>query len=149
MPGEATVAIRDKQWAVSVATTPEELSQGLKGVPSIPANTGMLFDTGADQIITVSTEGMLFPVDVIFIGDNLKVTEVAFGLPPEDWGTASLPARYILEVNAGEAAGIEGGDDVAIAYAAISYELIGLIGSLFVIAMVGMLASGMAKGIET
>lgn len=148
MPGQATVAIRDKEWTVSVATTPSELSQGLIGVPSIPANTGMLFDLGQEQIITVSAEGMLFPVDVIFIGDNLKVTEVAFGLQPEDWGTTSLPARYFLEVNAGEAAGIEDGDDVIITYApAVSYELIGF---LFAIAMLGFMAvsvAGMAKGI--
>ena len=148
MPGRATVTIRDKQWTVDVATTPSELSQGLKGEPSIPANTGMLFDLGAEQIITVNAEGMLFPVDCIFIGDNLTVTEVALGLQPEDWGTTSLPARYFVEVNAGEAAGIEDGDDVSIAYApAISYELIGFLFAIMLVGFMVVSVGGMAKGI--
>ncbi|GAI75676.1 unnamed protein product, partial [marine sediment metagenome] len=67
MLGTAVVVIRGKEWSVDVATTPEELLAGLAGVASIPANTGMLFDLGAEQIITVTAEEMLFPVDVIFI----------------------------------------------------------------------------------
>jgi len=110
MPGQATVAIRDKEWLVSLATTSQELLQGLAGVESIPANTGMLFDLGEEQIITVTSEEMLFPVDVIFIDSELVVTEVAFNFTPENEGTTSLPARYFLEVNAGEARGIEDGD---------------------------------------
>lgn len=114
MPGTAVVVIKDKQWSVNVATTPSELTTGLSGVASIPAGTGMLFDLGAEQIITVTAEEMLFPTDVIFIDSNLLVTEVAFGLMPGDFGVTSLPARYFLEVNAGEAEGILGGDAVSI-----------------------------------
>lgn len=114
MPGQAVVVIRDKEWVVSMATTPQELLVGLSGVESIPAGTGMLFDLGAEQIITVTAENMLFPVSVIFIDSNLKVTEVALLLMPGDFGTTSLPARYFLEVNVGEAVGIEDGDAVSI-----------------------------------
>lgn len=114
MPGTAIVVIGDNEWLVDVATTPQELLQGLAGVASIPAGTGMLFDLGAEQIITVTSEEMLFPVDVIFISSDLKVTEVAFNLMPGYFGTTSLPAQYFLEVNAGEAAEIFSGDDVSI-----------------------------------
>lgn len=114
MPGTAIVVIGEKEWAVDVASTPEELLQGLAGVESIPANTGMLFDLGEEQIITVTAEGMLFPVSIIFIDSDLKVTEVALLLEPESWGTTSLEAQYFLEVNVGEAVGIESGDDVSI-----------------------------------
>ena len=48
MSGIGTVVIKDKEWSVNVATTPSELLQGLSGVVSIPANTGMLFDLGAE-----------------------------------------------------------------------------------------------------
>ena len=114
MLGVGTVAIGDKQWAVSVATDPEDLAQGLAGIASMPANVGMLFDLATEQIITVTAVDMLFPIDVIFVGSNLEVTEVAYGLAPGDWGTSSLPARYFLEVNAGEGVSIEDGDTAVI-----------------------------------
>lgn len=146
MPGQATVTIRDKQWAVSVATTADELAQGLKGVESIPAGTGMLFDVGTDQIITVNTEGMLFPIDGIFISSDLKVTEMTFNMIPEEFGTASLPARYYLEVNAGEVVGIEDGDDVTITYAPVT-DLTSLIAVAFAVLLLGTMGVTMAKEI--
>ena len=114
MPGTAVVVIGEKEWSVDIASTPQELLQGLAGVEAIPANTGMLFDLGTEQIITVTAEEMLFPVDVIFISSDLKVTEIAFGLVPGDWGTATLPAQYFLEVNTGEAVGVVIGSEVSI-----------------------------------
>ncbi len=113
MSGKAIVTIRDKQWQVNVASTPTDLQTGLSGVPSMPPGTGMLFDTGIEWYITVTTEDMLFPIDIIFISENLNVTEVAFNVGPGSWGV-SRPARYFLEVNAGEADDIVPGDTVNI-----------------------------------
>lgn len=104
------VVIDGRQWTVDVATTIQELTAGLSGVASIPPNTGMLFDVGVEQVITVNAQLMLFPIDVIFISKDRVVTEVAYNLVPGDSGTAGLPARYFLEVNAGEAVGVEDGD---------------------------------------
>jgi len=126
MPGQAIVTIKDRQWACSVASTPAELVTGLSGVPSIPPGTGMLFVLGYEQIVTVTAEDMLFPLSVVFFGgiptpgeeDMLYVTEVAPLLAPGDWGTTSLPCRYFLEVNFGEADGSEAGDQVDIAFSA-------------------------------
>ena len=67
MPGEAIITIRDRQWACSVASTPAELVTGLSGVPSIPPGTGMLFVLPQEQIVTVTAEGMIFPLSVVFI----------------------------------------------------------------------------------
>lgn len=114
MPGQAIVNIRDKEWQCSVASTLNELSTGLSGMPSIPPGTGMLFVLPQEQIVTVTAEDMLFPLSVIFIGDNLQVTEVSCILAPGDSGTTGLPCRYFLEVNAGEADGIVPGDPVNI-----------------------------------
>lgn len=114
MPGEALVTIGSKQWTVSVASTPAELVAGLSGIASMEANTGMLFDLGYEQIVTVSAEDMLFPLSIIFIGGNLLVTEVALLLAPGGSGTSSLPCKYFLEVNEGEAEGIVAGDAVTI-----------------------------------
>jgi len=114
MPGTATLTINSTQWQVSVATTPSELTQGLGGLPSIPANTGMLFDLGYETIITVTTEPMLFPLDIAFISSSLVVVDIARNVQPDCLITSDVPARYFLEVNAGELSGVAIGDAVVI-----------------------------------
>jgi len=111
---QATVNIHDKQWQVSVATTLEELTQGLGGLPSIPANTGMLFDLGYETTITVTTEPMLFPIDIAFISSSLVIVDIARDIQPGCLITSDVAARYFLEVNAGELSGIAIGDAVVI-----------------------------------
>jgi len=114
MSGIATVAIGEKQWSVEVATTSAELAQGLSNRAPIPEFTGMLFDLRTERIVTVNAYEMLFPFSVVFIGEDLKVTEVAYLLAPGDDSTTSLPCRYFLETNVGEVDDIQAGDLVAI-----------------------------------
>jgi len=114
MAGQATVTIRDKQWDVSVATAPWELAEGLGGLASIPAGSGMLFDLGYPQTIQVTTVPMLFPLDIAFLSDTLVVTEVYRNIQPGYLVTSTLPARYFLEVNAGELEGIDSGDRASV-----------------------------------
>lgn len=114
MPGQAIVTIGARYWTVALATTPEELTQGLGGVASIPPGTGMLFDLGSDQIITVITVPMLFPLDIVFIHSAQGVVGVARGVPPSFLVTSDGPARFFLEVNAGEAEGVQAGASVLI-----------------------------------
>jgi uncharacterized membrane protein (UPF0127 family) len=118
MAGQAIVTIKDKQWTCWVDSTPAELASGLSGVPSIPVGTGMLFILPQEQVVAVTAEGMLFPLSVIFIGEDLRVTEVALLLAPGDHDTTSLPCRYFLEVNVGEADDINPGDVVSISFSA-------------------------------
>jgi len=61
MAGQATVTIGDRVWSADLATAPWELTQGLGGISGIMTDTGMLFDLGFEQTITVTTEPMLFP----------------------------------------------------------------------------------------
>jgi uncharacterized membrane protein (UPF0127 family) len=110
MPGQAVVTIRDKQWQCTIASTSQELVSGLGGVEGIPPGTGMLFDTGWGQIIQVTTVPMLFPIDIVFFSESLVVTEVYPKVEPGFIVTPTVPARYFLEVNAGELEGIESGD---------------------------------------
>jgi uncharacterized membrane protein (UPF0127 family) len=114
MPGQATLTIRDKQWSVSLATTWSELTQGLGGLPVIPAGSGMLFDMGTPQTIQVTTVPMLFPLDIAFLSENLVVTEVYRDILPNYLVTSTLPARFFIEVNAGELTGIDTGDRAAV-----------------------------------
>jgi len=114
MAGQAAVTVRNKQWNVSVATSPWELTKGLGGLASIPSGTGMLFDLGYPQTIQVTTVPMLFPLDIAFLSDTLVITEVYRNVQPGYLVTSTLPARYFLEVNAGELEGIDTGDKATV-----------------------------------
>jgi uncharacterized membrane protein (UPF0127 family) len=114
MAGQALVAIKDKQWAVDIAITHWELSQGLGGLPELPLETGMLFDLGFEQTIQVTTVPMLFSLDIAFLSDELMVTEVYHNIEPGYLVTTTQPAHYFIEVNAGELEGIAPGDTVSV-----------------------------------
>ena len=109
MAGQLTLAISNKEWLVSLAQTPWELTQGLGGIPEMPQGTGMLFDLGFEKTITVTTEPMLFPLDIAFLSESLAITEIYRDVQPGYQVSSTLPARYFLEVNAGELEGIDSG----------------------------------------
>lgn len=113
------VTINGNQWQVSLATTYTELMTGLSGVVNIPAGSGMLFDLGTDQsYIAIDMSRVLFSLDIIFINNTQGVVGVLRNVNPGEeayFQAITTPgARYFVEVNAGEAEGIEVGDSVSI-----------------------------------
>ena len=114
MPGQAIVRVNENEWAVSLAATYAELVWGLSGLTSIPSGTGMLFVLATDQPVSVTTQPLLFNIDIIFISGGLEVVDVARNVAPGNIVTESTPVRYFLEVNTGEADDIESGDMVGI-----------------------------------
>ena len=109
MAGQVKVTIADKDWLADLANTPWELVQGLGGITGIAPGTGMLFDMGFEQVITVTTEPMLFPLDIAFFSEAMVITEIYRNIQPGYLVTSTSPARYFLEVNAGELDGIDSG----------------------------------------
>lgn len=114
MAGQALVTIKDKQWVVDIANTSWELMQGLGGISELPAGTGMLFDLRYEKTIEVTTAPMLLPLDIAFLSDGLMITEIYRDVQPCYLVTSQLPARYFIEVNAGEFADMEVGEAVSI-----------------------------------
>ena len=157
MPGQATVTIGDKQWSVSVANTYAELTSGLSGVESIPPQTGMLFDLGYDQSqIDINMSQMLFPLDIIFINSTQGVRGVMSDVQPGEIdvrfeATTTPGARCFLEVNAGEAQGIEVGDDVAIqGYAQpTQLDISSLMNFMLIMVVVVMMFKMVGKALES
>lgn len=109
MAGQVTVTVGSKQWLAACAVSPWELTLGLGGLAELAAGTGMFFDLGASQIIQVTTEPMLFPLDIAFLSEDMVVTEVYRNIAPGYLVNSEQPARYFLEVNAGEMEGVESG----------------------------------------
>lgn len=113
-----TVTIGTKQWVVSVASTPAEVSQGLSGLASMGAGTGMLFDLGVNRRqIQINMAWMMFTLDIVFINSSSGVVGVLHDVQPGDTDVGfegAAGARFFLEVNAGEAEGVSDGDNVVV-----------------------------------
>jgi uncharacterized membrane protein (UPF0127 family) len=114
MSDVAMITIGTKQWATNVAVTPTELAQGLGGLASLAAGTGMLFDLGGNRSVAVTTAPMLFNLDIVFISSDLQVVALAQDIAPGYIVNESMLVRYFLEVNAGETQGIAASDAVEI-----------------------------------
>lgn len=102
-----------------VASTPEERSEGLMSVTSLPANVGMLFVFREPVRVGFFMKDTLIPLDIAFIGRGI-VLEVRSMIPCK---VAKCPVTYpsvtyeqALEVAAGTfaKAGIVPGTAVAI-----------------------------------
>ena len=97
-----------------LAMRPAERRQGLMGRAALPAGQGMIFDFGRDQPIVMWMKDTPLPLDMIFINDNGDVVDLITHTTPmsEALLPARRPARYVIELNAGEAAtqAIDAGD---------------------------------------
>ena len=110
-------------YAVDVAAQPEERRQGLSGRPYMAPDAGMLFVFEDAQVRNFWMKEMHFPLDIIWIDGECRLIDWAADVPtpPPGGGDAAIPrvqspspARYVLELNAGEAAraGLAPGDTV-------------------------------------
>lgn len=105
MPELMELTLNGKTWLVNFVDKPQDLVRGLSGKTALTPDTGMLFDMGQEQYIVITTEEMLFPIDIVLFNGTypiLKMTENFSNVQPGLVITSGLPARYFLEVNAGE-----------------------------------------------
>ncbi len=122
-PDAALVRVGGATYAVDVAEQPEDRRQGLSGRESLAQDAGMLFVFEQAQPRTFWMKDMRFPLDIIWIDGQCRLLEVAANVPTPPPGAANdaiprvhspSPARYVLELNAGEAsrAGLSAGHRV-------------------------------------
>jgi uncharacterized membrane protein (UPF0127 family) len=116
------VTIGATTWPVELAITPAERSQGLSGRETLPEGTGMLFIFEGDQHLTFWMPDMNFPLDMVWIDSACDVVDATRDAPVPEPGQSpadlprfspSEPARFVLEINAGEfeGAGLAAGDE--------------------------------------
>lgn len=90
---------------VEVVDTPAERQLGLMNRSKLAEDAGMLFVFEEMGIHSFWMKKTLIPLDAIWIGDNLHVMEIQTMVPctqePCPVYTPTLPAKYVLEVNAG------------------------------------------------
>ena len=117
------VQVGDLEFLVELAADPEKRIKGLSGRPFLEAGTGMLFVFEKAERFRFWMKEMQFSLDIVWIGPSCKVVDVSENVPFPDPSTPleDLPryspesrAKYVLELNGGEAAdlGLGIGDQV-------------------------------------
>lgn len=104
-PKLKTVKVGQMEILAEIADTEEKRLKGLSGRSSLPKNQGMFFISEKSDYYPFWTEGMLIPLDFIWIENN-RVVEITKNVKPEDFKPPKVlvpkeKVNALLEVNAG------------------------------------------------
>jgi uncharacterized membrane protein (UPF0127 family) len=105
---------------VEVVSTAADIDKGLSGRKSLEASQGMLFLFDHSALFKFWMRGMRFSIDILWINEEYMIVDISENLPQVPFlkrpvfYSPSVPARYVLEVNASfsRAHGIRPGDRV-------------------------------------
>ena len=117
------VQVDELVFPVELAADPESRIRGLSGRASMDSRTGMLFVFDNAERFRFWMKEMQFSLDIVWIGSNCKVVDISVNVPFPDPSTPledllryspESRAKYVLEINGGEAAdlGLGVGDQV-------------------------------------
>ena len=92
-------------WAVELASDSASRSKGLMYRQEMAPKTGMLFRFDDSRVVSMWMKNTYIPLDMIFANQAGVVTHIHRGAVPHSEAIISsrVPARFVLEVNAGEA----------------------------------------------
>ncbi|MBI1936316.1 DUF192 domain-containing protein [Candidatus Woesearchaeota archaeon] len=105
---------------VEIADDENERNNGLMFRKELDKDSGMLFTFNDEDYRTFWMKDTLIPLDIIFINKDWKIIDIKNAVPckedPCRLYHSSLPAKYVLEVNAGFAQrnDIEPGDKIVL-----------------------------------
>jgi uncharacterized membrane protein (UPF0127 family) len=100
---------RSRTFEVECVVSPEAIKQGLSGREALKEGTGMLFLFPELKVHTMWMPEMKFPLDVIWLDEQLSVVHISYGLKPcitrsECPSTSSVySTKYAIEVVEGAA----------------------------------------------
>lgn len=110
------VSVGSATFSMRVADSQDELTLGLSGTPSMGKNEGLLMVFDRDAQWGIWMKDMDIALDIIWLNSQKEVVYIVTNAGPELSTTKTFqpedPARYVLEVNAGQVAanGIKVGD---------------------------------------
>ena len=103
-------------FSVEVATSHDQLAQGLMFRRTLAPDAGMLFDFGQPQNVTMWMKNTLIPLDMVFIAADGAILGIAERTVPQSLAVIASPGpvRAVLELNGGTAdrLGLHAGDRV-------------------------------------
>ena len=113
LPGCASgswVELGGERYVVEVADDPDERARGLMFRDELAAGTGMLFIHERQEPQAYWMKNTRIALDILYFDDSLALVSQQRDVPPCSLGDrcppypSNAPARYVLELNAGEAA---------------------------------------------
>ena len=93
------------EFVVEIAVSNAQRSKGLMFRTSLAPNNGMLFDFGADRMVSMWMKNTYIPLDMVFIRADGKIAGISSNTVPHSLAVISSTeaVRYVLEINAGAA----------------------------------------------
>ena len=104
------VELGGQRYAIEIADDDAERARGLMHRDALPDQSGMLFIHDAEEPQAYWMKNTKIPLDILYFDNGRKLVSQQRDIPPCSLGDAcpSYPsnaaARYVLELNAGEAA---------------------------------------------
>lgn len=89
---------------VEIVDTSSARTKGLSGRKSLLLNSGMFFVFDSEEIYGIWMKDMNFPIDIIWLDENLKIVHIEEEVSPETYPKifySTTPVLYVLEVNQG------------------------------------------------
>ena len=111
--GAPWVELGGQRYLVEVADDDAERARGLMFRDAMPAERGMLFIHEREEPQAYWMKNTRIPLDILYFDDMRKLVAQQRDVPPCSLGDAcppypsDAPARYVLELNAGEAARLQ------------------------------------------
>jgi hypothetical protein len=107
---ESWVELAGQRYTVEIADDDAERARGLMFRDALAEGHGMLFIHERQEPQAYWMKNTRIALDILYFDDGLKLVSQQRGVPPCSAGNAcpsypsDAPARYVLELNAGEAA---------------------------------------------
>ncbi len=107
------VELGGKRYNVEVATTEDQRDRGLMFRDAMAADHGMLFVHEREEPQAYWMKDTHIPLDILFFDHDLKLVTQQRDVPPCTLGDgcppypSTAPAKYVLELNAGQAAAMQ------------------------------------------
>lgn len=111
--GGEWVELAGERYAVEIAATDEDRAYGLMFREVLEEGTGMLFIHEREQPQAYWMKNTRIPLDILYFSGDRRLVSQQRDVPPCSTGIGCPaypsrgPARYVLELNAGEAARLE------------------------------------------
>lgn len=115
--GESWVELGGRRYQVEIADDERERAQGLMFRESMQPEHGMLFIHEQQQQLAYWMKNTKIPLDILYFDNDRRLVSQQRDVPTCSLGNrcppypSEAPARYVLELNAGQAAelGLEAG----------------------------------------
>jgi uncharacterized membrane protein (UPF0127 family) len=118
-PSATVIHIEDTPIRVEIADSDQERITGLSGRESLEGINGLLFVFAEADYHSIWMKDMRFPIDIIWISEDLMVIGVEKNVTPETYPRLfrpSSPAKYVLEtdIHYADTFGIRAGQKVTL-----------------------------------